>query len=78
MDHAIADANAAKGKSREDAIRFLWAIKTAHADWLEGHGLTGLNLRRAGTPFRAAYDDLENWLAETAPSKPKHPQIWKK
>jgi hypothetical protein len=77
MDRATADANAAKGKSRDEAICFLEAIKAAHADWLKGQGLTGRHLRRAGTPFRAAYDDLENWLAETAPSKPKHPQIRK-
>ncbi len=75
MDYVIQDANAAKAKSREEAIRVLAGVKQAHADWLEGHGLRGRKLRNAGTPFRAAYDDLERWLAETAPPKPPKAKI---
>jgi Meiotically Up-regulated Gene 113 (MUG113) protein len=41
---------------------------------LKGHDLSGKALRRVGTPFSDAYNDVERWLAETAPSKPKRPK----
>jgi hypothetical protein len=69
MDVVARDVAAAKSKSRKDALRMLEGIKAAHADWLEGHSLKGRALRRAGTPFSAAYDDLEDWLNKTAPPK---------
>jgi hypothetical protein len=70
MDVVARDVAAAKAKSRQDTVQLLEGIKAAHADWLEGHNLSGEALRRAGTPFRASYDDLERWLKETAPPKP--------
>ncbi len=72
MDRVLSDARASIGKSREDAVRMLAGIKAAHADWLEGHNLTGRKLRQAGTPFSAAYDELERWLKDTVP--PKRPR----
>lgn len=69
VDKVARDVKAAKADSRETAMRLLENIKAAHADWLEGHNLKGKALRRAGTPFRAAYDDLERWLSQTAPPK---------
>jgi hypothetical protein len=69
MDVVARDVAAAKTRSREDAARMLEGIKRAHADWLEGHNLKGRALRRAGTPFREAYDDLESWLNENRPPK---------
>jgi len=69
MDIVSREVDAAKAKSREDALRVLKDIKAAHADWLEGHHLSGRALRRAGTPFRFAYDDLEQWLSQTRPTK---------
>lgn len=69
MDRALSDARASIARSRNDALLMLTEIKAAHADWLEGHGLTGRKLRQAGTPFSAAYAELERWLKETAPSK---------
>ena len=74
MDFVSADAMAAKAKSREEAIRVLAGIKAAHADWLKGHHLSGRALRRAGTPFSEAYDDLERWLQQTAPPKRARPK----
>jgi hypothetical protein len=70
MDIVSRDVEAAKAKSREDALRMLKNIKAAHADWLDGHHLSGRALRRAGTPFSFAYDDLERWLSQTRPTKP--------
>lgn len=62
------DATAAKAKSRADVVRFLEQVKQGHADWLSSHRLAGRALRRA------AYDDLEDWLAKTAPPKKPRPK----
>lgn len=75
MDRALEDARAAMAKSREDALQWLSYIKQAHADWLKGHRLSGRKLRDAGTPFRAAYDELEDWLRDNPPPpKPPRPK----
>jgi hypothetical protein len=68
------DVAAAKAKSREDVLRVFEGVKAGHADWLEDYNLSGHALRHAGSPFSAAYDHLERWLAETAPPKPKRPK----
>lgn len=68
------DVATAKAKGREAAIWMLEQVKRGHSDWLEGHHLSGRALRRAGTPFSAAYDDLEHWLAQTTPRKQARPK----
>jgi hypothetical protein len=69
MDVVARDVANAKAASREEVLRLFEGIKAAHADWLKGHNLSGKALRRAGTPFSEAYDDVECWLTETAPRK---------
>jgi hypothetical protein len=74
MDVVAEDVAKAKANSREHVLWLFEGIKEAHAAWLRGHNLSGKALRRAGSPFSEAYDDVERWLAETAPPKPKRPQ----
>ncbi len=74
MDMIERDVAAAKAKSRDDALRALMWVKQGHADWLSSHNLSGRALRRAGSPFSAAYNDLEKWLEETKPVKPPRPK----
>jgi hypothetical protein len=73
MDMIQRDVAAAKAKSWDDASRALQWVKQGHADWLSGHSLAGRALRRAGSPFSHAYDDLEKWLAENRPAKAPRP-----
>jgi hypothetical protein len=73
MDVVARDVADAKARSREEVLLLFEGIKAAHADWLKGHNLSGKALRQAGTPFSEAYDDVERWLADTAPPKPKRP-----
>jgi hypothetical protein len=69
MDVVARDVASAKARSRQEVVRLFEGIKAAHADWLKGHNLSGKALRRAGTPFSEAYDDVECWLTESAPRK---------
>lgn len=74
IDAIDRDMAAAKAKSRDDALRFFNLVKQGHADWLRSHDLSGRALRRAGSPFSAAYDHLEKWLEETKPPRPPRPK----
>lgn len=69
VDVVARDVAAAKATSREAVLQLFEGIRAAHAEW--GHGLSGKALRRAGTPFSFAYNDVERWLAQTTPPKPK-------
>lgn len=73
MDVVAKDVSDAKGRSRQEALRLFEGVKAAHADWLRSYKLSRKALRRAGSPFSDAYDDLEHWLAETATCKKKQP-----
>lgn len=66
MEAAARDVAAAKNMPRDRAMRVLAALKAAHADWFEDHHLSTRELRRAGSPFTAAYNDLERWLQGAA------------
>lgn len=69
IDAIDRDVAAAKAKSRADVLRMLEHVKQGHADWLRSHNLKGRTLRRAGSPFSHAYDDLEAWLAQNSPAR---------
>lgn len=66
VDHEVA---LAKTKSRQDVLRLLKDIRAAHAAWLEGHNLSRRALRLAGSPFRKAYNDVEQWLSKSGSAK---------